>query len=184
MGIVCQNLWVNIQGFPGLLLTAWCQGYDRGMGEVLPGRSRIMRSIRSRDTRPELKVRKALWSRGYRYRVNVRSLPGRPDIVFSSRRVAIFVHGCYWHQHHCQRGRLPRKNTGYWVEKFARNKARDESAEKALRTQGWKVLTIWECELERLEAVTRRIEKTLGPPGQTASQRRLPKCAPATPLGK
>lgn len=105
-------------------------------------RSRIMRGAKSKDTRPELRLRKALWKKGLRYRTHYK-LSGSPDIVFPSKRVAIFVHGCFWH--FCaQHGHIPSTNRGFWRKKLERNKQRDKENVKELRKQGWHTLTIWE----------------------------------------
>ncbi len=112
---------------------------DRG------ARSRLMARIRSRDTRIEVAVRKALFARGYRYRINVGRLPGRPDIVLAGRRVAIFVHGCFWHGHDCALFRIPLTNRPFWEAKIARNRERDIEAGARLRKAGWRVATVWEC---------------------------------------
>jgi DNA mismatch endonuclease, patch repair protein len=110
-------------------------------------RSRQMARVRSRDTVPELIVRGLVHGWGYRYRLHVPALPGRPDLVFPRLRKVIFVHGCFWHQHHCQRGdRLPTSRVNYWREKLDRNKRRDKRHCAALRKLGWKVLVVWECE--------------------------------------
>jgi len=111
-------------------------------------RSEIMRAVRGRHTRPEMAVRRLLHAAGYRYRLHAAELPGKPDIVFRGRRKAIFVHGCFWHGHDCKRGaRTPKTNRNYWLDKIARNKARDEKVAKALQSQGWHRLVIWECEI-------------------------------------
>ncbi len=111
-------------------------------------RSRNMSQIRSRDTSPEMMVRRLLHGMGYRYRLHARDLPGKPDIVFRLRRKAIFVHGCFWHQHDaCKEGRIPGSNRSYWVAKLERNIARDGEHLQCLREMGWDVLVIWECEL-------------------------------------
>lgn len=110
-------------------------------------RSAVMARIRSKDTKPERIVRLYLYHRGYRYRKNVRGLPGTPDIVLAKYRVAIFVHGCFWHGHEAD-GHIPRTNTEFWQRKIARNKARDERDKLALRRLGWNVITIWECQLK------------------------------------
>lgn len=116
-----------------------------------------MRAVKGRDTKPELRLRKALFARGFRYRLHVKSLPGAPDIVFPGRRAVIFVHGCFWHGHACKRGRrAPKQNASYWANKIARNKARDAKHLKALRAAGWRVLTVWECELKDLDAAADR----------------------------
>lgn len=106
-----------------------------------------MRRIRSKDTAPEMAVRRAVHAMGYRYRLHRKDLPGNPDLVFGPRRKAIFVHGCYWHQHPgCREGRLPSSNLGYWSSKLASNVRRDQMAMDELAAMGWKVLVVWECE--------------------------------------
>lgn len=107
-----------------------------------------MRSVRSRDTQPEMLVRRVLHSMGYRYRLHDSSLPGSPDIVFRGRRKVVFVNGCFWHGHACARGsRVPKSNRPYWESKVAGNRARDVNVNAELETLGWSVLTVWECEL-------------------------------------
>lgn len=108
-----------------------------------------MRGNRSRGTKPELVLRKSLWDCGLRgYRLNVRGLPGTPDIVFTRKRLAIFVHGCYWHGcPKCSNYRLPRTNAAFWAAKLDENTARDRRAEEALIAMGFQVLVIWECEI-------------------------------------
>ena len=111
-------------------------------------RSAVMRRVKGRDTTPELKVRKALTALGARYRLNRKDLPGTPDIVLPGRRLAIFVHGCFWHGHDCPRGsRTPKANREYWTAKVARNIARDQRTSGELTAAGWRVLTVWECRL-------------------------------------
>jgi len=110
-------------------------------------RSRMMAGIRGRDTKIEIGVRKALHARGLRYRTDVRSLPGRPDIVLPRWRVAIFVHGCFWHRHDCGLGRLPATRADFWREKLDGNAARDARNHAALLASGWRVATLWECAL-------------------------------------
>ena len=105
-----------------------------------------MSRIRSEDTKPEMSVRRFLWGHGYRYRIHVKSLPGRPDIVLRRLNVAIFINGCFWHGHDCQ-SRMPKSNAGFWQEKIRRNRERDIRNNEALHAAGWYVLTIWECEL-------------------------------------
>jgi len=110
-------------------------------------RSRLMSRIRGKDTKPELFVRALLRSLGYRYRLHVRHLPGRPDFVFPSSRKVLFVHGCFWHRHVCRRGRsMPATRSAFWLRKFQGNKARDTRSQRAIRQLGWKSLTIWECQ--------------------------------------
>lgn len=119
-------------------------------------RSRTMRAIRGKDTKPEWAVRRLLHRAGYRYRLHVKELPGKPDLVFPSRRKVILIHGCFWHGHDCTRGdRAPKTNTVYWTAKIRRNKERDCQHVAMLRGHGWKVLTVWECEINRPNILTR-----------------------------
>ena len=112
-------------------------------------RSRIMRAVPRSDTAPELRLRRALHRRGLRYRLHVRSLPGSPDIVFAGPRVAVFVHGCYWHRHEgCRLATTPKSNTGFWREKFRDNVKRDRRVVQQLEADGWTVVVAWQCELE------------------------------------
>jgi DNA mismatch endonuclease (patch repair protein) len=125
-------------------------------------RSRTMRAVKSKDTEPEWIVRKLLHAAGYRYRLHAKELPGKPDLVFPSRRKVVFVHGCFWHGHACARGaRRPKTNSEYWKGKIARNRERDEAHLIALRQGGWKVRTIWECEINR--GVLPGLKRFLGP---------------------
>lgn len=125
-------------------------------------RSAVMRRVKGRDTTPELKVRRALTALGARYRLNRKDLPGSPDVVMPGRRLAIFVHGCFWHGHDCARGsRVPKANREYWTAKVARNVARDQRAAQALLDQGWRVETIWECDLKDAAALNTRLENLL-----------------------
>lgn len=111
-------------------------------------RSNIMRSVRQKDTGPEVLLRKALHAQGFRYRVNLRSLPGSPDLVLPKRRAAIFVHGCFWHRHPgCKRATTPKSNAEFWQEKFQRNVERDARNVALLREMGWRVGVVWECEI-------------------------------------
>jgi DNA mismatch endonuclease, patch repair protein len=110
-------------------------------------RSAVMRRVKGRDTTPEMKVRRLLRGAGIGYRLGGCGLPGRPDVVMKGRRIALFVHGCFWHGHDCPRGaRQPRSNAGYWIAKIDRNRARDDRVTAELQAQGWRVLTLWECE--------------------------------------
>lgn len=121
-------------------------------------RSDIMARVRSKNSRPELLVRKLVFALGYRYRLHAKDLPGHPDIVFRKRRKVIFVHGCFWHRHAaCALARLPKSRLDFWVPKLEGNKQRDRRNQRALNKEGWKVLTIWECQLKKLE----RLESTL-----------------------
>ena len=125
-------------------------------------RSAVMRRVKGRDTTPELAVRKALTALGARYRLHRKDLPGKPDIVMPGRRLAIFVHGCFWHGHDCPRGsRVPKQNRDYWLGKVGRNRDRDAASHEALVALGWRVETIWECELKDGEALTSRLRSVL-----------------------
>jgi len=111
-----------------------------------PLRRRMMQSVRQSGTTPEMRVRRALFAAGHRYRVNVRGMPGTPDIVLSGRRLAIFVHGCFWHRHEgCRFATTPQTRTEFWQDKFARNVARDADKRRLLEDDGWRVVEIWEC---------------------------------------
>lgn len=109
-----------------------------------------MSHIRSKDTKPEQLVRQALWHKGFRYRLHVKDLPGKPDIVLPKYKTAIFVNGCFWHGHKgCKDFVIPKSNTVFWLDKIGKNKNRDEQNITALISAGWKVITIWECELKK-----------------------------------
>ena len=110
-------------------------------------RSRMMSGIRARNTKPELVIRRALHARGFRYRVHVTTLPGKPDIVLPKLRSAILVHGCFWHGHDCSLFRLPATRREFWEAKIARNRERDGEVLDALRAEGWRCVTVWECAL-------------------------------------
>jgi len=112
-------------------------------------RSEIMSKVSSSDTKPELIVRKFLFSRGFRYRKNDKKLPGKPDIVLPKYKTVIFVHGCFWHMHgNCKHADLPKSNVEYWTEKICRNVKRDLENHKQLAAAGWKIIVVWECELK------------------------------------
>ena len=111
-------------------------------------RSELMSHIRSTNTKPEVALRRALWRRGFRYRVNVKNLPGSPDIVLPKHRTVVFVHGCFWHGHNgCKEFTVPKTNTEFWVKKVARNQERDQEVWRKLEAKGWSVVIVWECEL-------------------------------------
>ena len=121
-----------------------------------------MRRIRSKDTKPEMVVRRLLHSMGYRYRLHAKDLPGRPDIVFRGRRKAILVHGCFWHQHEaCRDGHMPSTRQEFWVPKFTRNRERDKINTASLKQAGWDQLVIWECEITDLSALTEKVRSFL-----------------------
>ena len=125
-------------------------------------RSAVMRQVKGRDTAPEKRVRKLLTGLGARYRLQRKDLPGSPDVVMPGRRLAIFVHGCFWHGHDCARGaRVPKANRDYWLAKVARNRARDARAEAELAIGGWRVETIWECELKDEAGLRGRLARML-----------------------
>ncbi|UED34879.1 very short patch repair endonuclease (plasmid) [Rhizobium ruizarguesonis] len=110
-------------------------------------RSAIMRAVKSKDTAPEMIVRRLVHSLGFRYRLHRKDLPGKPDLIFPARRKVIFVHGCFWHGHDCSRGaRKPKSNADYWHAKIARNVERDGRNNEALQKAGWDVMTVWECD--------------------------------------
>lgn len=125
-------------------------------------RSAVMARVKSTGTSPERALRKLLTSLGARYRLHRKDLPGTPDIVMPGRRLAIFVHGCFWHGHDCPRGsRVPKANRDYWLAKVARNQARDARNLTALSEAGWRVETIWECEMKPEPALRERLERLL-----------------------
>ena len=125
-------------------------------------RSAVMRAVKSRDTSPERAVRALLRPMAPGYRLHRVDLPGKPDIVYASRKRAIFVHGCFWHGHDCARGaRMPKTNTAYWRAKIARNRARDEKTLAACVTMGWRTLVVYECELKDKGALSARLAEAL-----------------------
>jgi DNA mismatch endonuclease (patch repair protein) len=128
-------------------------------------RSERMSRIRSKDTKPEMLVRRLLHKLGYRYRLHRRDLPGIPDLVFPSRKKVIFVHGCFWHAHsRCSVANVPKSRRPFWRAKFSRNKRRDGSNERLLRRDGWHVFTVWECETKDMASLMLRLSECLGPP--------------------
>jgi len=124
-------------------------------------RSKIMRSIRPKDTKPELFVRKLLTEMGYRYRLHRKDIPGRPDIAFIGRKKAIFVNGCFWHAHdNCSIAHIPESK--FWREKLAANRVRDEKVLSSLKSFGWKTLVIWECSLKRPKSLESKLRRFVG----------------------
>jgi DNA mismatch endonuclease (patch repair protein) len=125
-----------------------------------------MAAIRAKDTKPEIVVRRALYSIGFRFRLHVPALPGRPDIVMKKLGVIVQVKGCFWHGHRCLKGRIPGTNTRYWRAKISGNRARDRRNERRLRALGWRVTTVWECMVRRSRGGTliRFLRGTIGAP--------------------
>lgn len=125
-------------------------------------RSEIMSRVRSKDSRPEMCVRRLAHALGYRYRLHAKDLPGTPDMVFRSRGKVVFVHGCFWHRHaNCRLARLPKSRPEFWLPKLQGNAARDRRNQARLRRLGWRCLTVWECQLRDPEAIGRRLKKFL-----------------------
>ncbi len=122
-------------------------------------RSKLMSSIRSKDTRPELAVRRLLHQMGYRFRLHAKGLPGRPDIVLPKWKTVVFVNGCFWHAHSCMRGRRPATNSRFWKRKLSGTTQRDQRNKRALRLLGWDVIIIWECELRRPARILRKLQR-------------------------
>lgn len=124
-------------------------------------RSDIMSKISGKETKPEILVRKFLFSRGYRFRKNVKELPGKPDIVLPKYKTVIFVHGCFWHGHSCKRGALPESNREFWQEKINKNIERDSRNILQLKEKGWSVIIIWQCEMKNKEDKEIRFNKLI-----------------------
>jgi len=125
-------------------------------------RSAVMRQVKGKNTAPEVLVRKALTRLGARYRLHRADLPGKPDIVLPGRKLAIFVHGCFWHGHDCARGaRVPKANRDYWMAKVGRNRARDEGNREKLEALGWRVEVVWECDLKDQAGLEARLADML-----------------------
>ncbi len=120
-------------------------------------RRRIMQAVGSKDTGPEMTVRRLLHSMGYRYRLHRKELPGRPDIVFPGRKKAVLVHGCFWHWHGCPKGQLPKSRQDYWEPKLRRNRERDQEKRGELEALGWKTLTVWQCEIRDVDSLAERL---------------------------
>ena len=133
-------------------------------------RSELMSHIRSQNTKPEVALRRALWRRGFRYRLNVKNLPGSPDIVLPKHRTVVFMHGCFWHGHKgCKIYHLPQTNTSFWQAKITRNQERDQEVWRQLEAKGWSVVIVWECELgkARFEDTVKRVEEEIIANGET-----------------
>lgn len=124
-------------------------------------RSQLMAKVKQKNTAPEIIVRKFLFSKGFRYRINVKSLSGTPDIVLSKYKTVIFVHGCFWHGHTCRAGHLPSSNLDYWVTKIEKNIERDNRKINELEKLGWNVIVIWQCEIKALKNREIRFSKLI-----------------------
>lgn len=135
-------------------------------------RSAHMAKIRSKDTKPEIRLRSTLHRAGYRFRLHAKYLPGKPDLVFPARRKVVFVNGCFWHGHDCPVGsRLPKSNTDFWANKKRKNQERDEVVRGRLAALGWAVYTVWECELPHGSLAPDGVLRFLGPAGATLTKR-------------
>jgi len=127
-------------------------------------RRRAMQAVRDRDPAPERRLRRLIHAMGYRYRLHRRDLPGTPDMVFPRRGAVIFVHGCWWHAHRCPRGdRVPATRADYWITKRDRNRRRDQRVQRQLRSLGWRVMVVWECQLGNQARLRARVRRFLGP---------------------
>ena len=124
-------------------------------------RSDIMSKIGGKNTKPEILVRKFLFSKGFRYRINVKTLPGKPDIVLPKYKTVIFINGCFWHGHNCKKGKLPSSNIDFWREKISNNKSRDDKNSDLLVKLGWKVIIIWQCEISKIDNRIKILNKLL-----------------------
>lgn len=124
-------------------------------------RRKTMQAVNTKNTKPELNLRKALFKRGYRFRLHKRCLPGSPDIVFPGKKKVVFVHGCFWHAHDCNRGTFPKSHEDFWREKLENNRRRDERNREELTKLGWRVFTVWECETKNLEAALLQVQAFL-----------------------
>lgn len=133
-------------------------------------RSTNMRAIRSKGMKPELKVRGLAYKLGYRFRLHSKDLPGKPDMVFASRRKVIFIHGCFWHSHDCKSAHVPKSNQEYWIPKLARNQRRDAHNLEALQINGWQAAVIWECETRDEQELTKRLKSFLDNEKQSERQ--------------
>ena len=120
-------------------------------------RSMMMSKVRSKNTKPEKVVRSMLFSLGFRFRINRKDLPGKPDIVLPRYKTVIFVHGCFWHRHNCKDATMPKSNTDFWEKKFTANVERDKRVKAELKDLGWRVITVWSCELKDMETLKQRL---------------------------
>lgn len=139
---------------PGML-----RSMDTVSAEV---RRKIMTSVRGKNTKPEVAVRSIVHSLGLRFRLHDRKLTGHPDLVLAKHRTVIFVHGCFWHRHDCSKATSPKTRAEFWQAKFDANVARDAAQREALEADGWRVITVWECELRDPEAIRERLKGLFG----------------------
>lgn len=150
---------------PGLTIRPMRQSrrVNRWAGDIISPaqRSALMARIRGKDTRPERIVRSLLHKLGYRFRLHARDLPGRPDVVFRSRQVAVFIHGCFWHRHDCGAAYTPKTRSEFWKQKFKDNIRRDYQARMQLESSGWRVVVVWECQVEDHATLSRRLTAVL-----------------------
>ena len=124
-------------------------------------RSERMSRIRNSDTKPEMAIRRIVHGMGYRYRLHVRDLPGKPDLVFRRKKKVIFVHGCFWHQHGCNHYRMPKSKRDFWLPKLRKNTERDKKVSDLLTAQGWNILVVWECQLKDKDYLKQSIKEFL-----------------------
>lgn len=145
---------------PRNLIASPCKSASTKVDRLSPDqRSRLMAQVGSKNTSPEICVRKLLHSLGYRFRLHCKDLPGHPDIVLPRYRVCIFVHGCFWHRHsRCARASIPVTNKEFWLEKFQKNSKRDILVKQVLEEAGWRVVVIWECETKNIETLRQIID--------------------------
>jgi len=122
-------------------------------------RSEIMSQISGTETKPEILVRKYLFSKGFRFRKNDKRLPGRPDIVLPKYKTVIFIHGCFWHGHHCKAGKLPETNKEFWENKINSNMERDKNNQLILEKLGWKIIIVWQCKLKNRKVMTKKLKE-------------------------
>lgn len=134
-------------------------------------RRKKMQAVKSKNTKPELAVRRALFACGYRFRLHRRDLPGSPDIVFPGRMKAVLIHGCFWHGHDCPRGRAPKTHVDFWCDKIEKHRARDKRNHDNLEQHGWSSFTVWECEIKDLENLLKRLSTFLNSDSTSIRQR-------------
>jgi DNA mismatch endonuclease (patch repair protein) len=147
-------LWYRLQSFPPIIPDV------DNVSRI--ERSKQMALVCSKNTKPEMLVRRLVHGMGYRYRLHQADLPGRPDLVFRSQHKVVFIHGCFWHGHKCRLGRMPKSRPEYWRPKINGNRERDVRTLRRLRRMRWRALVLWECQLKNLDTLTRRLQTFLG----------------------